>query len=463
MAHWPARRLSVLSGLVVFVILSALLLVSTRFGDVWLSAGPFPFPTKNPVKEQQNDPYAARTVLSGPPGASFRGRKTFLFQRSANDAQTRYCPMSATLHPGALPLAGATTLSPSSISSTSAKRRIESPCCRTTPPHISLWEAQGQLSFGEAFDVPRLAKALGRPVLEWNDIKLWNGTQVTWDTIGCWDLWSKQSEDKAPRESFGVTHRLGLDIAYTPAPDYVRASDFHIGFPALTTLAWPASREVALAETTEAKPSPGSHHTSPPDEQLLCFDFLYYVGSFHSFEIGLQYSPAWNTVGRHMHWNPSLDRLVDLFLQALFGLADGTTIPPFISIHARHTDFAAYCKPEPGQPCFTSLDAYTQEVERLQRRIFERKGIEVKHVVVTSDETDPSWWAGVKAAGWFVPDHDGLGTADYLGVWYPVLIDAVIQSRGHGFIGTEGSTMSILAARRVEDWQDGEASLLRFN
>nr|GAT55609.1 predicted protein [Mycena chlorophos] len=448
MAHWPARRISVLSGLVVFVILSALLLVSSRFGDVWLSAGPFPFPTKNPAEEQHNDPYVARTVLRGPPGASFRDALL------PNERYITSWGSSAGWSNDVISFIHLIYLGQET-------NRIA-----VLPYHTSThlpWEAQGQLSFGEAFDVPRLAKALGRPVLEWNDIKLWNGTQVTWDAIGCWDLWSKLSEDKAPRESYGVTHRLGLDIAYTPAPDYVRASDFHVGFSALTTLAWPDSRAVALADTTEAKPSLGSHHTSPPDEQLLCFDFLYYVGSFHSFEIGLQYSPAWNTVGRHMHWNPSLDRLVDLFLQALFGLADGTTIPPFISIHARHTDFAAYCSPEPGQPCFTSLDAYTQEVERLQKRIFERKGIEVKHVVVTSDETDPSWWAGVKAAGWFVPDHDGLGTADYLGVWYPVLIDAVIQSRGQGFIGTEGSTMSILAARRVEDWQDGEASLLRFN
>jgi hypothetical protein len=38
---------------------------------------------------------------------------------------------------------------------------------------------------------------------------------------------------------------------------------------------------------------------------------------------------------------------------------------------------------------------------------------------------------------------------------YPLLIDAVIQSSGVGVIGTTGSTMSILAGRRVEDWQNG--------
>jgi hypothetical protein len=38
---------------------------------------------------------------------------------------------------------------------------------------------------------------------------------------------------------------------------------------------------------------------------------------------------------------------------------------------------------------------------------------------------------------------------------YPVLIDAVIQSSGIGLIGTHGSTMSLLAGRRVQDWHNG--------
>ncbi len=38
---------------------------------------------------------------------------------------------------------------------------------------------------------------------------------------------------------------------------------------------------------------------------------------------------------------------------------------------------------------------------------------------------------------------------------YPVLIDAVIQSSGIGLIGMHGSTMSLLAGRRVQDWHNG--------
>jgi hypothetical protein len=40
-------------------------------------------------------------------------------------------------------------------------------------------------------------------------------------------------------------------------------------------------------------------------------------------------------------------------------------------------------------------------------------------------------------------------------VRYPLLIDAVIQSNGQGFVGTDRSTMSLMARRRVESWHDG--------
>jgi hypothetical protein len=38
---------------------------------------------------------------------------------------------------------------------------------------------------------------------------------------------------------------------------------------------------------------------------------------------------------------------------------------------------------------------------------------------------------------------------------YLTLIDAVIQSSGIGLIGMHESTMSLLAGRRVRDWNNG--------
>lgn len=45
---------------------------------------------------------------------------------------------------------------------------------------------------------------------------------------------------------------------------------------------------------------------------------------------------------------------------------------------------------------------------------------------------------------------------------YPVLIDAVIQSGGAGFVGTDRSTMSILARRRVHSWRDGVTRIVKW-
>jgi hypothetical protein len=45
---------------------------------------------------------------------------------------------------------------------------------------------------------------------------------------------------------------------------------------------------------------------------------------------------------------------------------------------------------------------------------------------------------------------------------YPVFIDAIIQSNGAGFVGTRGSTMSLLASRRVQSWHDGATRLVRW-
>jgi hypothetical protein len=45
---------------------------------------------------------------------------------------------------------------------------------------------------------------------------------------------------------------------------------------------------------------------------------------------------------------------------------------------------------------------------------------------------------------------------------YPIFIDAIIQSNGDGFIGTDRSTMSLLARRRVESWRNGVTRTVKW-
>jgi hypothetical protein len=45
---------------------------------------------------------------------------------------------------------------------------------------------------------------------------------------------------------------------------------------------------------------------------------------------------------------------------------------------------------------------------------------------------------------------------------YPIVLDVVIQSKGIGFVGTERSTMSLIAKRRVETWNKGVSRIFKF-
>jgi hypothetical protein len=94
-------------------------------------------------------------------------------------------------------------------------------------------------------------------------------------------------------------------------------------------------------------------------------------------------------------------------------------------------------------------------------------------VIMTSDETDEEWWDLVAVMGWKrvifpeelaippglnirdVPVEEDWGAEVYEKLWQRMLIEIAIQGFGTGFIGTPSSTMSLMAARRVEHWQGG--------
>jgi hypothetical protein len=45
---------------------------------------------------------------------------------------------------------------------------------------------------------------------------------------------------------------------------------------------------------------------------------------------------------------------------------------------------------------------------------------------------------------------------------YPLLIDAVIQSGGIGFVGTDRSTMSEIALRRCQSWHGAVTRMVKW-
>lgn len=222
-----------------------------------------------------------------------------------------------------------------------------------------------------------------------------------------------------------------------------------------------------------------------PDTHLLCFDFLYYMSVIRPFEWGEQYSPQW-AVGTHVHFAPRMYDIANGYLRRLFGVPEGGEIPPvsslsldrsmlvlymhahvrhqFISMHVRRGDFKTYCTEVPIEECQAPLSAYARRVEEVQAELLHKFRLSSVPVFLMSDESDPAWWAEVKALGWLAVDHgpDGEDTVGKYGGWYPPLLDSVFQSMGTGFVGTDRSTMSQLAMRRVQDWQGGAARIVNW-
>jgi len=205
------------------------------------------------------------------------------------------------------------------------------------------------------------------------------------------------------------------------------------------------------------EPQPSKVHGAilPPDEHLACFDYLYYVCAHTSFEFEYDISPAWRFVVKHFRWTNRLQTIADGYLRRIFDVPDDGPIPPYIAIHFRSGDFIVYCGDTPREDCFPSIATYQRRIAEIQEETRERLGVVPQHVIMLSDESDPAWWDSIRMAGWYTVDHAAEDTVNKYGRWYPVLIDAVIQSSGIGLIGMHSSTMSLLAGRRVQDWHNG--------
>ncbi|KAH9944221.1 uncharacterized protein BXZ73DRAFT_87164 [Epithele typhae] len=326
-----------------------------------------------------------------------------------------------------------------------------------TPSHIG--GHVPPIPFGEVFDVPRFVKESGIEILEWDEVKDPNSGLST--------TWAVQNREHFPRRS-AVPGHLGLDISYTTAPEWIKLipeSEHDKGstFWSLARLSFPEERARNIGK---AVPSPLHNTTVDPDDHLLCFDYLYYVCAQQSSEWELDYAPMWRNVLRHLHWTERIETITQVYLRNIFALPDDTTIPPFIAVHARRGDFATNLCWEAKDPadCLPPLSVIQRRVMEVQEELRERKGLDIpaSRVIITGDEKDPAWWDQARALGWKTVDHETAGTAPVLGEWYPLLIDAAIQSTAVGFVGTQHSTYSIVSRRRVESWNDGSTRTVRI-
>lgn len=162
----------------------------------------------------------------------------------------------------------------------------------------------GDLPFGEVFDIPRLSSLIRSPVLEWRDIK--TDQEPVTETLGCWAIWNaQQSYELTPREGwFPRNSGLGIfrftplfiylssltrfppDVSFTQAPAWIKALPDHehdktARFWDLARLSFPDARREWLNSGyyIQQVPSPFLEVIEDPDQQMLCMDYLYYVGA----------------------------------------------------------------------------------------------------------------------------------------------------------------------------------------
>ncbi|BGP19271.1 hypothetical protein JCM10213_008211 [Rhodosporidiobolus nylandii] len=223
-------------------------------------------------------------------------------------------------------------------------------------------------------------------------------------------------------------------------------------------------------------------HTTPPNDQLVCFDNTLFLGPVMFPELPVAPEPlepgvpgeglSWMNVGQYLRFNADVEQRADEYLMKLFGVSSPAKIPPFITVHLRRGDFKDFAG-------FTSLDKYISALQRvrtsLQARLdapdafsgpgrahFRHFGLKAEDyaVVATTDEDGQSEFVKeVRALGWKVLDHGagpgGFKTKETMGGWWPTMLDGAILARGRSFVGTDRSTFSHLAGLRVKYWRGG--------
>ncbi|KAJ7780311.1 hypothetical protein DFH07DRAFT_794576 [Mycena maculata] len=310
-------------------------------------------------------------------------------------------------------------------------------------PFHSTGPASSNLAFGEVFDMTRLRNGIGKPLLEWYQVK--HPESAVEDVLGCWNT---------GRAARPPAH-LNLDISYTTAPQWtlIRSDDVeeqhHAAFWSLAILGFP---NVDPEEIEDAGRSPVQGISLQPDQHLLCFDDLSLVSARNPWEYSQEMSPAWRFVGQHMHWSSRIQYIADSYTRKALGIVPTDPIPPYIAVYARFDNVSTWCD-LPDEECFPPLFAYARRVQELKAEFLRTTGIEVERVIMTSDTRELGWWDAVRKRGWCGPDHSR--TARRYGAGYPVLIDAVIQSGALGFVTADNSMTSVLASRRVSSWQGG--------
>ncbi|KAF9022035.1 hypothetical protein BDZ89DRAFT_221297 [Hymenopellis radicata] len=330
-------------------------------------------------------------------------------------------------------------------------------------PVIPPFTPSHHISFGEVFDLDSLRTALKKPLIEWADIKNFPTHRdarsfAAEESLGCWN----PRDGNPSGQSF--SEHLHLDVSYTQIPGemFINPDHWHdhTNLWNVAALLYPKRPlfEDRTFPVTHASPK-GNY--APPDRHLACLDTTYYMGSGAApFEWERSWSPVWRYVATHIKFTQKVNDLADKAIRKAFKVRSSAPMPPFIAVHVRHGDFGRTCSSKDPEDCFAALPAFARRVEEVKQELMEKKGLRVNRVLISSDDTTELFWQQVEALGWRDIDHGVEQTVERHGEWYLPVIDVATHSLAVGFVGTSGSTLSLVSARRVEDWSGGPTRLV---
>ena len=122
------------------------------------------------------------------------------------------------------------------------------------------------------------------------------------------------------------------DITHTSVPTWTHLSyegSMHSDLWELARLSYPQDRQRALDSNPVVHISRDGSEKLPPDEHMLCFDYLYYSGVKEVREWERDFSPVWHHVGKHLRFNDPILKIADGYIRrAIGGLSEEDPTPP---------------------------------------------------------------------------------------------------------------------------------------
>jgi len=255
----------------------------------------------------------------------------------------------------------------------------------------------GDVPLSDFFDLAPFAYYANVSMVQWHDVKIPDVTGTQSESLSCWG-WG----DERPLERYNVKTHFWPFPGQLQIPSSIETS---ITFPGIEVLA-SQDNSPWLRDTVEKKY--GSLDKAPafPDQQLMCFENLFYVQNVkfvkgqpdttYAIEELRPDGPVWDKVGKFLHFNDHVNHVVDEFLGALLG----SRRRKYVGVHLRQGDFVTLGRAARASQEVAEL--YAEGVRKVQEQLKKRRGASKKDlpVLFATDSDDPVFINRLTRMGW---------------------------------------------------------------